>query len=53
MQHVWDTAYLGDTRTLDVHVRWLREAVEDDPAEPNYLQTVRGQGYRFDNPKRK
>jgi len=53
MQQVWDTSYLGDTRTLDVHVRWLREAIEDNPTEPAYLHTVRGQGYKFDNPKRK
>jgi len=53
MQQVWDTDYVGDTRTLDVHIRWLREAIEDNPTEPAYLRTVRGQGYRFDNPKRK
>ena len=51
MQQVWDTSYMGDTRTLDVHIRWLREAIEDDPTDPAYLRTVRGQGYRFDNPK--
>lgn len=51
MQQVWETNYLGDTRTLDVHIRWLREAIEDNPTEPLYLHTVRGQGYRFDNPK--
>lgn len=51
MQHIWETSYMGDTRTLDVHIRWLREAIEDDPSEPSYLRTVRGQGYRFDNPK--
>lgn len=51
MQQVWDTSYMGDTRTLDVHIRWLREAIEDDPTDPTYLRTVRGQGYRFDNPK--
>jgi DNA-binding response OmpR family regulator len=51
MQHIWDTAYMGDTRTLDVHIRWLREAIEDDPSEPIYLKTIRGQGYRFDNPR--
>ena len=51
MQHIWETTYMGDTRTLDVHIRWLREAIEDDPSEPGYLRTVRGQGYRFDNPK--
>ncbi len=51
MQQVWDTSYLGDTRTLDVHIRWLREAIEDDPGDPAYLRTVRRQGYRFESPK--
>jgi DNA-binding response OmpR family regulator len=51
MQQVWDTSYMGDTRTLDVHIRWLREAIEDDATDPIYLRTVRGQGYRLDNPK--
>ncbi|MCB0189082.1 MAG: response regulator transcription factor, partial [Caldilineaceae bacterium] len=44
---VWGTDWLGDTRTLDVHIRWLRERIEDDPAQPHYIQTVRGTGYRF------
>ena len=48
MKHVWNTDYLGDTRTLDVHIRWVREAIEDDPGEPKYVRTVRGVGYRFD-----
>lgn len=48
MKNVWDTEYLGDTRTLDVHVRWLRECLEDDPSRPHYIITVRGVGYRFD-----
>jgi len=47
MQEVWETDYMGDTRTLDVHIRWLREKIEDDPSHPLYLQTVRGVGYRF------
>lgn len=51
MQKVWETTYMGDTRTLDVHIRWLREMIEDDATDPHYLRTVRGQGYRFDNPK--
>jgi DNA-binding response OmpR family regulator len=51
MQQVWETSYLGDTRTLDVHIRWLREAIEDDPADPLYLRTVRRQGYRFEGPR--
>ncbi len=53
MQRVWETSYLGDTRTLDVHIHWLREAIEDDPANPYYLRTVRGQGYRFEDPRKK
>lgn len=44
---VWGSDWLGDTRTLDVHVRWLREKIEDNPSEPRYIQTVRGVGYRF------
>ena len=44
---VWGTDWIGDTRTLDVHIRWLREKVEDDPATPTYIQTVRSVGYRF------
>ncbi len=47
MKHVWNTDYLGDTRTLDVHIRWVREAIEDEPSAPNYVHTVRGVGYRF------
>ena len=44
---VWGTDWLGDMRTLDVHVRWLREKLEEDPSSPRYIQTVRGVGYRF------
>ncbi|MCE7983242.1 MAG: DNA-binding response regulator [Caldilinea sp. CFX5] len=50
---VWGTDWLGDTRTLDVHIRWLRERIEDDPAHPAYIQTVRGVGYRFLSPSGK
>lgn len=52
MREVWDTDYMGDTRTLYVHVRWLRERIEDSPQAPTYLRTVRGVGYRFDTPER-
>jgi DNA-binding response OmpR family regulator len=45
---VWDTNYTGDTRTLDVHVSWLRRAIELDPDHPKFLHTVRGVGYRLD-----
>lgn len=44
---VWGEGWSGDPRTLDVHVRWLRLKVEEDPASPEYIQTVRGYGYRF------
>jgi two-component system alkaline phosphatase synthesis response regulator PhoP len=44
---VWGTDWLGDTRTLDVHIRWLREKIEEDPSQPKIIQTVRGVGYRF------
>jgi DNA-binding response OmpR family regulator len=47
LQHVWGYDYAGDTRTVDVHMRWLREKIEDDPANPTLIQTVRGVGYRF------
>ncbi len=50
MKQVWETEYLGDTRTLSVHVRWLREKIEDDPSQPQFLRTVRGVGYRFEVP---
>jgi two-component system alkaline phosphatase synthesis response regulator PhoP len=51
MKNVWDTDYVGDTRTLDVHVRWIREKIEEDPSSPVYLSTVRGVGYRFEVPE--
>jgi DNA-binding response OmpR family regulator len=50
MEKVWQTDYIGDTRTLDVHIRWLREMIETDPSHPEYLRTVRGVGYRLDIP---
>jgi len=53
MKEVWDTDYLGDTRTLDVHVCMLRRKIEDNPGKPQYIRTVRGVGYRFEAPKRK
>ncbi|RME74849.1 MAG: DNA-binding response regulator [Chloroflexi bacterium] len=47
MRQVWDTDYLGDTRTLDVHIRWLRKKLEENPSRPRRLITVRGVGYHF------
>lgn len=51
LDQVWDIDWLGDTRTLDVHIRWLREKIEADPSQPRYVQTVRGVGYRFAAPE--
>jgi len=51
LQLVWGDEWIGDPRTLDVHVRWLRLKVEDDPSVPKYIQTVRGYGYRFAGPE--
>ncbi|MCA9972164.1 MAG: response regulator transcription factor [Anaerolineales bacterium] len=47
MENVWKTTYVGDTRTLDVHIRWMRECIEENPAKPKLLRTVRGKGYIF------
>lgn len=44
---VWGTDWIGDTRTLEVHIRWLREQLEDDPGQPQFIQTARSAGYRF------
>jgi DNA-binding response OmpR family regulator len=48
LDRIWGYDYVGDTRTVDVHVRWLREKIESDPANPRHIQTVRGVGYRFE-----
>lgn len=45
---VWQTEYIADTRTLDVHISWLRQAVEEDPRHPKFIKTIRGVGYRLD-----
>ena len=47
MARVWDENWFGSTKTLDVHVRWLRGKLGDDPAAPRFLHTVRGVGFRF------
>lgn len=51
MKKVWETDYLGDTRTLSVHVRWLRLKIEENPSAPILLRTVRAVGYRFEVPE--
>jgi two-component system OmpR family response regulator len=48
LEKVWGYDYAGDTRTVDVHVRWLRQKIETDPAKPRRLLTVRGIGYKFE-----
>jgi len=48
LQRVWGWDFVGGSRTVDVHVRWLREKIEDDPANPARIVTVRGMGYRFE-----
>jgi DNA-binding response OmpR family regulator len=50
IRKVWHTDYTGDTRTLDVHMSWLRHAIEPDPSDPQLLKTIRGMGYRLDIP---
>lgn len=50
LERVWGYDFAGESRTVDVHIRWLREKVERNPSEPVYIQTVRGVGYRFEVP---
>ena len=50
IREVWLTDYTGDTRTLDVHMSWLRHAIESDPKHPRFFKTIRGMGYRLDLP---
>ncbi len=47
LDQVWGPDFVGDSKTVDVHIRWLREKVEEDPSHPEYIITVRGFGYRF------
>ncbi|MEA2443176.1 MAG: two-component system, OmpR family, response regulator RegX3 [Thermoleophilales bacterium] len=51
MSEVWDENWFGSTKTLDVHIGWLRKKLGDDPAKPLYLHTVRGVGFRFSAPE--
>ena len=48
LERVWGWDYIGDSRTVDVHVRWLRQKIEAEPAKPERIITVRGGGYRFE-----
>ncbi|CEJ42993.1 response regulator transcription factor [Umezakia ovalisporum] len=47
LDQVWGPDFVGDSKTVDVHIRWLREKLEEDPSHPEYIVTVRGFGYRF------
>jgi two-component system response regulator RegX3 len=51
MSEVWDTNWFGSTKTLDVHIGWLRRKLGDEPARPTYIETVRGVGFRFAAPE--
>jgi len=48
LERVWGWDFIGDSRTVDVHVRWLRQKIEEDPSNPSRIVTVRGGGYRFE-----
>ncbi len=48
LERVWGWDFIGDSRTVDVHVRWLRQKIEDEPGKPSRIVTVRGGGYRFE-----
>jgi two-component system response regulator RegX3 len=52
IDRIWGSDYIGDTKTLDVHIKRLRSRVEEDPSEPTLITTVRGVGYRFVDPGR-
>ncbi len=51
MSRVWDVNWFGSTKTLDVHIGWLRRKLGDDPSSPRYIETVRGVGFRFASPE--
>ena len=47
LEQIWGIDYVGDSKTVDVHIRWIREKIEDDASDPDYIRTVRGFGYKF------
>jgi two-component system response regulator RegX3 len=51
IDRVWGTDYVGDTKTLDVHVKRLRSKIEIDPANPERIVTIRGLGYKYERPR--
>ena len=50
IDRIWGSDYVGDTKTLDVHIKRVRSKIEEDPAHPHYITTVRGLGYKIDDP---
>ena len=50
IDRVWGTDYVGDTKTLDVHIKRLRSKIEVDPSHPERIVTIRGLGYKFERP---
>jgi two-component system response regulator RegX3 len=51
IDHVWGADYVGDTKTLDVHIKRVRAKIEENPADPHFITTIRGLGYRFNIPQ--
>ncbi len=51
MDEVWDPHWFGPTKTLDVHISWLRKKIEEEPSSPRYISTIRGVGFRFASPE--
>ncbi len=49
LERLWGHDYIGDSQTVDVHIRWIREKIEEDPSKPKKIVTIRGVGYRFDD----
>ncbi len=47
LRQLWGDPFIGDPRTVDVHIRWIREQIEDDPGQPRRLRTIRGVGYQL------
>lgn len=52
LNSVWNYEFAGDSRIVDVHISHLREKIEENPKQPQYIKTVRGLGYKLDYPKR-
>lgn len=52
IDRVWGSDYYGDTKTLDVHIKRLRAKIEEDSTDPRIIQTIRGLGYKLENPKK-